>query len=517
MSDLHRAIDDLPTRFKGPGGAVAVLKDGEAIARQAWGFADLDRHVPFSSSTLFPICSISKQFTCAVLLDQLSDPSVLDAALKARLPALQEKAPRILDLCHNQSGLRDYWALTVLCGALPEGEFRPADAQNLIGRTRTLHFPPGMQYSYSNGNYRLLSDLIEDHAGRPFGDLLQASILGPAGMDNARLNPETNDIPGGAIGYEGNETFGFVPAVNRINWTGDAGIVASLDDMIAWERFIDATRQDADGLYRRLSARPAFADGAQASYGFGLAHMESDTVALTGHGGALRGWRSQRLHAAKERLSVVILFNHSANAHEAARQVMRAALGQKEPAKSTQAYDEKWTGAYYDPDTGLLLDIAASNGAKGQMSARFATDLDKLDLKSAGEATSPSMSLRRDGDSIHMTRPVDNLRRELRRLKGPSLADVTGRFHSEELDSSFTIVATGAAIYGSFEGFLGKGQMQPLYPIAGDIWRLPCQRSMDAPAPGDWTVHFHRDPRGKVTGVTVGCWLARQVRFEKLE
>src|SRR5690606_21471859 len=122
-----------------------------------------------------------------------------------------------------------------------------------------------------------------------------------AGMETAQFGPATGDIPG--IGYEGDEASGFVPAVNRIHWTGDAGILASLDDMIAWERFIDATRDDADGLYRRLSVRPSFADGAPAHYGFGLAHIESGSVALAGHGGALRGWRSQRLHAAAERLS----------------------------------------------------------------------------------------------------------------------------------------------------------------------------------------------------------------------
>lgn len=517
MSELDRTIDDLPSRFKGPGGAVAVLKDGEVIARQAWGFADLERHLPFSASTLFPICSISKQFTCAVLLDQLSDPSRLDEALRARLPALQEKAPRVLDLCHNQSGLRDYWALTVLCGATPEGEFRPVDAKALIGRTRTLHFPAGMQYSYSNGNFRLLSDLIEGHAGRPFGEILQSRILSPAGMENARFSPETNDLPAGATGYEGNGTFGFVPAINRIHWTGDAGIVASLDDMIAWERFIDATYQDADGLYRRLSARPAFADGTVASYGFGLAHMESDGVAVTGHGGALRGWRSQRLHAAKERLSVVVLFNHSANAQEAARRVLRAALGQKEPAKPAHAYDEKWTGAYHDPETDLVLDIAASNGAKGKLSARFATDADMLDLTSESEATAPSMTLRRDGDIVHMIRPVDNLRTKLTRIGGSSRADVTGIFHCGELDSVFSVVAMGSAVFGAFEGFLGRGAMQPLYPIGPDLWRMPCQRSMDAPAPGDWTIHFHRDHRGKIASADIGCWLARQIRFEKRE
>jgi D-aminopeptidase len=515
MSDLRRAIDELPSRFKGPGGAVAVVKNGDVVARAAWGYADLARHVPFTPATLLPICSITKQFTCATLLDQLGDPSRLDQALGARLPLLQEKAPGILHLCHNQSGLRDYWALTVLSGAKPEGVFRPADARTLAGRTRTLHFPAGRQYSYSNGNFRTLSDLIEDHIGKPFNEILRARILQPAGMETARLNPETGDIPGGAVGYEGNERFGFIPAVNRINWTGDAGIVASLEDLIAWERFIDTTRDDAQGLYRRLSVRPVFADGTQAHYGFGLAHMESDGIALTGHGGALRGWRSHRIHAAGERLSVVVLFNHQANAREAAFEVLRAALGQKQRPGPEIAYDDGWTGSYHDPRTDLLLDVSAGR-KKGQVSARFTTDAEMLDLVNETEATSAGMTVRREGDVIHVTRPVDNLRATMTRVAGTSPADVAGTFRSAELEADFHVVAQGSAFFGSFGGFLGKGAAQPIYPVGGDIWRLPCQRSMDAPAPGDWTLHFERDASARIVAVSVGCWLARGVRFEKI-
>ena len=38
---------------------------------------------------------------------------------------------------------------------------------------------------------------------------------------------------------------------------------------------------------------------------------------------------------------------------------------------------------------------------------------------------------------------------------------------------------------------------------------------MDAPALGDWTLHFERDANSGIKAVTVGCWLARKVRFEK--
>ena len=193
---LERAIDDLPRRFPGPGGAVAVVKDGIAIVRHAWGYADLERRIPYTASTLAPICSITKQFTCAALLAACPDPSELDGAIAAQMPRLQGAMPTTLDLANNQSGLRDYWALTVLCGAMPEGDFRPADAKTLLGLNRSLHFAPGTAYSYSNGNFRLLATAIEQKVGRPFGEYLMQQVVAPTGMETAVFAAETGELAG---------------------------------------------------------------------------------------------------------------------------------------------------------------------------------------------------------------------------------------------------------------------------------------------------------------------------------
>ncbi|MDQ0394812.1 D-aminopeptidase [Labrys monachus] len=511
-SALDKAIKDLPALHPGPGGAVAVVRDGAVLVRHAWGFADLEKRVPFSPSTLMPICSITKEFTCAVLLDQAGDPAVLDEAVASWLPALKGGVPRTADLCNNQSGLRDYYALTVLCGAAPDGDFRPADARSLIGRTRSLHFAPGSQYSYSNGNFRILAGAVEDHAGRSIGELIASRLFGPAGMETASFCPETGEMPGDAVGYEGSTAFGFVPAVNRIHWSGDAGISACLDDMIAWEAFIDATRDDADGLYRRISRPVSFADGRPAQYGFGLVRSRHDGVEVTGHGGALRGWRSHRLHVASERLSVVVLFNHSADARAAAMHVLSAARGEAQASPARTFFDPAWNGWYHDVGTGLLLGVEAQ---PGRVTARFAGP-DVLDWDEDGVARSAAMILRRDGDGLAMERPGDNLRTRLARVDGAAATDIDGVYRCTELDADFTCYAAGGAYFGAFDGFLGKGALHAMRPAGPDLWLLACQRSMDAPAPGDWTVHFRRDEAGRIAGATIGCWLARMIPFEKV-
>jgi len=220
---LQRAIDELPTLYPGPGGVVGVVKDGVPIARHAWGFANLETHQPFTSSTLMPICSITKQFTCATLLSVTNDPGDLDELISDMLPRLEGGAPSAADLVNNQSGLRDYWALTVLCGAMPEGDFRPEDGVRLFGLTRSLHFRPGTAYSYSNGNFRLLALALEQKTGTPFGDLMMEQVVAPAGLKTASFVAETGALPGGATGYEGTLGTGWRAGINRLHWSGDAG------------------------------------------------------------------------------------------------------------------------------------------------------------------------------------------------------------------------------------------------------------------------------------------------------
>jgi D-aminopeptidase len=510
---LDSVIPSLPDLFKGPGGAVAVIRDGEAVVRHSWGYADAERRERMAPSTLMPICSISKEFTCAVLLESVGDPSLLDADLAAYLPQFEGQLPSVADLCNNQSGLRDYWALTVLCGAHPEGNFRPEDGQKLLGRTRTTHFVPGSHYSYSNGNFRILSDLIENRTGEKLGDLIARYLFKPAGMETAQFFPDTGAFQGAATGYEGNTNVGFQPAVNNLYWSGDAGIWACLDDMIAWEAFIDATRDQHTGLYARISAPQAFSDGTPASYGFGLAHVTIGGVAMTGHGGALRGWRMQRLYAPSERLSVVVMFNHEADAHAAGEKVMLAALGQEERITAGLPGEATWAGHYLDQKTKLTLSLTPLD--TGRLTARFATIPEVVTLMEDGTARSEDMVLKREGGGILMKRAGENLALRLQRLAGEARDDIEGRFHSDELDADLLVTSSGGAMFIAFEGFLGKSGMQSLYAIGPDVWLLPCPRGLDAPGPGDWTLVFDRDAEGKVVGLMIGCWLARGVRYVK--
>jgi D-aminopeptidase len=512
---LDRALETLPRLFPGPGGAVAVLRNGEILARHAWGWANAERRLAFTPRTLFRMCSITKQFTCGLVLDAFPDPSVLDEDVRTHLPLLAQAAPGALHLCHNQSGLRDYWAVAMLHGAPAEAPFGEVEAARVIAGTRTLHFPPGTRYSYVNQNFRILSDILQARTGRSLAELLRARIFERVGMASAFLAADTRAMPDGTEGYEGTQASGFRAAENRILWTGDAGLGASLDDMIAWERHIDATREDAESLYRRLSAPVTFADGNATTYGFGLSRSTEFGRAVSFHGGALRGWRCHRLYVPSERVSVVVMFNHLSDARKAALDLLAAVLGEARPKPDVTLPAPAWLGAYREPETGLAVRIDAASA--GQIRLRYGHTAEQLDLQPDGSASASSGTrLRFDDSGLWMERPQENQVSRLRPCDGAPASDVAGRYRCAELDAELTVSDTGGVLYGGFSGFLGQGRMELLEPVGPDVWTLPCPRALDHTPPGDWTLAFRRGPAGRVEGVEIGCWLARRLPYARV-
>ena len=92
-----------------------------------------------------------------------------------------------------------------------------------------------------------------------------------------------------------------------------------------------------------------------------------------------------------------------------------------------------------------------------------------------------------------------------------------GRYRCEELDAELTVVDAGGVLYGGFSGFLGQGRDGDCsVPVGPDVWVLPCPRALDHTPPGDWTLAFRRDASGEVSGVEVGCWLARRLDYARV-
>lgn len=121
--DVDRILAGVPHLQRGPGGVVAVVKDGKVVGKHSWGYADMDQRIPMTAQMHFPICSISKQMVCLVMQSLLHKPAPLmlerkgepaeqfEAELRKLLPVLTSHDLKVADLYNMQSGIRDYWAM----------------------------------------------------------------------------------------------------------------------------------------------------------------------------------------------------------------------------------------------------------------------------------------------------------------------------------------------------------------------------------------------------------------------
>ena len=504
------ALSTLPQILRGPGGVAGVVHEGEVIAARAWGHADLDTRRAMTADCRLPLCSISKQFTCMTLLGALGTPEVLDHDLSELLPNFESLMPSVRELCNNQSGLRDYWALTILHGAKAEQRFPKEAAAGVFSRMKTGHFAPGTRYSYSNGNFRLIGDLLERATGRSLAALTAEHVFGPAGMMRAEYASDTRIPLDGVVGYEGSDATGYWPAQNGVWWMGDAGIAASLNDMLAYERWIDATWDKEGSLYAQAAEPQTFRGGQPASYGFGLQRISIGDCTFTGHGGALRGYRAFRLYSREARLSVVVMLNHHGDAHGAAQNLVRRALGVEEPRPALTEAD--WDGQWLCAETGLLARIETQRRG---VAMRYGTSAETLG-ESAGTLVSGQVRITRDGAGLRMRRGAENLQSELTPVPlvtGADASEIAGRYYSTELEAQLSIEVRGGGVHAVFEGHLGQGRPELVHSAGPDLWIISTRRSLDAPAPGDWTLQIKRDGAGRVSGARLGCWLARGIDY----
>jgi D-aminopeptidase len=209
------------------------------------------------------------------------------------------------------------------------------------------------------------------------------------------------------------------------------------------------------------------------------------------------------------------LFNHLADAHGAAVDLLAAVLGVDRPAPAEVSMVPDWLGAYLEPQTGLAVRIDPAGDARLRL--RYGHAAERLELHADGTASNAAVRLSLADGGLWMERPGENQRSLLQPCLGATRLDVAGRYHCAELDTELTVVDAGGVLYGAFSGFLGPGRMEVLDPIGPDVWALPCPRALDHTPPGDWTLRFRRDAGAEATGAIVGCWLARGLAYERLD
>ena len=199
--DLAARVDAVFASYTAdtPGCAVGVSKDGKEILTRAYGSADLEHGVANTADTVFEAGSVSKQFTAAaILLLAQAGKLKLDDPVRDYVPELPDYGtPEITlrHLLHHTSGLRDWGTVTFAAG-WPRGSrvHTHAHVLDVLSRQKSLNFPPGAEYSYSNSGYNLMAIIVERVSGKTFAQYTRDVIFEPLGMTHTEWRDDYTRI-----------------------------------------------------------------------------------------------------------------------------------------------------------------------------------------------------------------------------------------------------------------------------------------------------------------------------------
>lgn len=308
--DLDAFIKKVIEKQHGVGVTVGVMQNGKVIFNRGFGLANTNTRAPVTPETLFAIGSVSKQFTCAIVLklQEAGKLSFSDKLAKYDKHVARAGDITIRDLGNHVAGYRDYYPLDFV--GRPMAQARPSDDIIKEFTERPLDFEPGTRYSYSNTGYLLLGRVAELVSGKPFATLLTEHLISPLGLTHTRYEPKRGD-PGLAEGYMPVGLEQHEPAIPEgEGWIGAAGGLWSTPaDLMTWDlALMDGKVLSPATLQEMISPR-RLSDGRSSAYGCGLTIRDRAPTLVLQHGGGVSGFAARNAFVPSTRSAVVVIAN----------------------------------------------------------------------------------------------------------------------------------------------------------------------------------------------------------------
>ena len=313
------------------GVSVGVMQNGRVVLAKGYGVRDRSTKDTVSTRTMFAIGSVTKQFTCSLLL-MLADEhrlSLSDPVAKYYPRLTRAKDITLLDLGGHLSGYRDYYPLDFVDREMQKPQ--PADAIIDEYATRPLDFEPRSRYSYSNTGFLILGRIIEKVSGKPYKQLLSERILTPLKLTRTTFEPA--DGPDMAKGYT---SFGLAEPIpagpEAAGWAGAAGAIWSTPtDLLTWDLALIDHTLISQNSYNVLVTPQRLTDGRTSGYGCGEGVNDRGPALVLSHGGAVSGFVASNTVIPATHSAVVLLSNTDFSPIGALNQELVAKLMPKSP------------------------------------------------------------------------------------------------------------------------------------------------------------------------------------------
>lgn len=351
-----------------PGCAQGVFGPGSRVGYSFGGYADITTQKPISEHTQFLAASVSKQFTALAILHLAAEGRLrLDDPARRWVPELAGAVggATIEQLLHQTAGVRDHINLLLLAG---QEVLEPVDRSAtlvLMARQRGTNFPPGERAQYSNGNYFVLSEIVERSSGEPLEQYAERVIFAPLRMTDTQFL-SSHSPRALAQGYQPTrDSPGFRVANDRPSTNGSGGLITTVADLrkfdadfraerVVWRPEIKRRMLTAGRLNNgEIAILPEFGT----PYGMGLGLSEENGDVRVFHDGGAEGFRAEYVRLLNNDVSVAVLCNRiDGRAPALADEALRAAASLPSPADEEQS--QAPSAAPIAPPRALLEAIA---------------------------------------------------------------------------------------------------------------------------------------------------------------
>ncbi|MFN0280048.1 MAG: serine hydrolase [Pyrinomonadaceae bacterium] len=334
LDEKLREIDDyannVMTTWKGPGMAIAIVKDDRVVFARGYGVRELGKPDKVDENTLFAIASNSKAFATAALAILVDEKKIAwNDKVSKYLPDFQMYDPWVT----NELTIRDIVSHRVGLDTF-SGDLLWYDTtystDEMLRRVRYLKPVSSFRsrYGYQNLMYIAAGRITEKVSGKPWPEFIRERILTPLGMQRTTLSVrDMKDNFAMPHNESGGGTLRGLPVGFLDNAIGAVRLNASVKDISQWIR-LQLGRGTFEGkkifspeqswqmwtphTLQSISEAAAKNNPTRhfSAYGLGWGMYDYHGRKIINHGGGLDGMLSYTVLIPEENVGFVVLTNN---------------------------------------------------------------------------------------------------------------------------------------------------------------------------------------------------------------
>jgi CubicO group peptidase (beta-lactamase class C family) len=531
-------LNQMMVEFSGddvPGVSVMVMKDGEIVAQKSYGMANLTYDVPMTDKTLHNIGSTSKHFLAlGLLLLQEEGKLSLDDDVRKHIPELPEfeHTVTLRNLVTHTNGYREFINLMIMTGRNVSSNLDIDEIIEIVQRQPELQNVPGTEFNYNNTGYAILTEVIKRVTDTPFDEWMKKNLFEPLEMHHTVVRTRSDQVvENRSTGYSYGSN-GYQEVTDLGGAAGAGGIHITMDDFSKWIQNMNQPVVGTQEMIEKMTTPFELKNGNSTGYGLGLFIQEYKGLKQIHHGGGDVAHRSMFMIFPEIDAAVVTQSNLASFNGAIPNRIADLFFGEymESDEKSQQAEDAMASDGEsdfeYDPEnfdqlTGryelsVMPGFILTFDREGDRIYTQATNQPEIDLTATSDstfsligvnasvtfhlnedATADSLTLHQNGN--HIAKKVDFT------LAPDEMAEYTGRYYSNEIETSYTIVLKDEEL------------VMQHYQLEDDLKLDPTHKDQFGSEMPIQTLEFIRGEDGEIVGFNASNGRTKDVFFRKME